>query len=190
MTTHENTIHNVVIENLACWTTKQEKQRYISKVLQKTFIFTRQKVVEYIDMSTGEIVQPKLAKQLGLVEYNYGIFVKERNEILNSLRKEAREFAVFILLFRNKRRGLSPNIQQVSEYYSKYSGKRVNNIRTRLLPQIMQRVVASDTLMMPPFQLSGKGVTAHEHLQEDFIAENTFFSLMFGRAYVVESEKP
>lgn len=185
MTHNEQTI---VLDNLACLSTEEQKQRYKSKILNKTFVFTRQKVTEYVDTSTGEIISPKLAKQLGMLEYNYGIFVKERNEILCSLRQEVKDFAAFILMFRNKRRGLSPNLRQVMHYYAKYTGKRMDNIKNRLLPQIMHKVVASDTLMMPPFQLSGKGVPAHEHLQEDFIAENTFFKLMRSKAYVVDSD--
>lgn len=181
--------HIISIDDLACYTTKEEKQRYRSKILNKTFLFTRSKVTEYIDMSTGEIISPALAKRLGVVEYNFGIFVKERNEILNSFRKEVFDFAQFILLFRNKRRGISPNIKQVIEYYSKYSSKRIDNIKNRLLPQVMNKIIASDTLLMPPFQLTSRTMTAQEHLQEDFVAENVFLSLMRRRSSAVEIEK-
>lgn len=175
------------IDDLRIFRTKSQVQRYKSKILNKTFTFTRQEVVEYLDIKTGEIISKATARRLGVVEYNYGIFVKERNEILDSFRKEVKDFAMFVLMFRNKRRGISPNIDQIVEYYSKYTGKRSSNIKSRLLPQIMHRVVASPTLLMPPFQIGDKGTPAYEHLKEDFIAENTFFTLMFRKAFKLES---
>ena len=72
------------------------------------------------------------------------------------------------------------------EYYSKFSGMRKNNIKTRLLPPLMNKVLHSSTLMMPPFQINDKKATAREHLQEDFIAENKFFDLMFKKAFRAE----
>jgi len=166
------------LETLACWRTQEEKQKYKSKILNKIFVFTRHKVVEYVDYRTGEIVSAEQAKHLGVTEYNYEPMTLERTTILDSFRKEVKEFALFVLIFRNKRRGVSPNIHQVVDYYSRYTGKRLNNIKSRLLPELYGRIISSDTLMMPPFQINDKRATAAEHLQEDFIAENKFFTLM------------
>lgn len=166
------------LDTLVCWKTQEEKQRYKSKILKKVFLFTRQKVIEYIDYRTGEIVSAEQAKHLGVTEYNYEPISLERTSILDTFRKEVKEFALFVLVFRNRRRGISPSIQQVLEYYSKYTGKRLNNIKSRLLPELYGKIIASDTLMMPPFQINDKIATAAEHLQEDFVAENKFFRLM------------
>lgn len=175
------------LKNLVCYTTKFEtKQKYHSKILNKTFYFSRHKVTEYLDMKTGEIISSIKAKQIGVMEFNYEPLTKEKNTILDSLRKEIRDFAKFVLLFRNKRRGLSPNLGQVVVYYSKYTGKRENNIKSRLLPNLMGKVIFSETLMMPPFQINDRFATAAEHLQEDFAAENKFFMMMQRKGCVVE----
>ncbi len=179
----ENTIK---IEDLVIYRTQKESKTYRSKILNKTFRFVRHKVIEYVNIKTGEIIPYALAKQIGVTEFDYEPLTEERNEILNSFRKEVKDFACFVLIFRNKRRGLSPNIEQVTEYYSKFSGMRKNNIKTRLLPPLMNKVLHSSTLMMPPFQINDKKATAREHLQEDFIAENKFFDLMFKKAFRAE----
>ena len=174
------------IEDLAIYSTTKEKKTYKSKILKKTFRFVRYKVKEYVNLKTGEIISFTFAKQIGVTEFDYEPLTQEKNEILDSFRKEVKDFALFVLVFRNKRRGLSPNIEQVVEYYSKYSGMRKNNIKARLLPSIMQKILYSDTLMMPPFQINDRKATAKEHLQEDFIAENKFFDLMFKKSFRVE----
>lgn len=179
----ENTIKP---EDLAVYRTQRESKTYRSKILNKTFRFVRYKVIEYVNIKTGEIIPYSFAKQIGITEFDYEPLTEERNEILDSFRKEVREFALFVLIFRNKRRGLSPNIEQVIEYYSKFSGMRKNNIKSRLLPPLMNKVLYSSVLMMPPFQINDKKATAGEHLQEDFIAENKFFNLMFKRAFRAE----
>ena len=174
------------IEDLACWRTELERRTYKSKILNKTFRFTRHRIIEYVNMWTGEIVSLEEAKRLGAYEFDYGHAIKERYEILDGLRQEVKDFAVFVLQFRNKRRGLSPNLKQVVEYYSKYTGKRIDNIKSRLLPHIMNKVVYSETLMMPPFQISGKKVQAHEHLHEDFVSESKFFMMMLKKSFRIE----
>ena len=173
-------------EQLTVYTTKTESQTYKSKILGKTFRFTREKVVEYLDPETGEILTLKQFKELGGVEYNHGVFIQERNEILDTFRSEVREFACFLLKFRNQRRGISPSVEKVVEYFSKFSGKRVNNINARLLPKMYGKVLANDNLLTTPFQLTDKRNHGYSHMQEDFIAENTFLDLMRMKQYKVE----
>ena len=104
----ENTIKP---EDLAVYRTQKESKTYRSKILNKTFRFVRYKVIEYVNIKTGEIIPYSFAKQIGITEFDYEPLTEERNEILESFRKEVREFALFVLIFRNKRRGLSPNIE-------------------------------------------------------------------------------
>lgn len=186
MNLHHNQQDTLKIEDLAIFRTQKESKIYKSKILKKSFRFVRHKVLEYVNLKTGEIIPFAFAKQIGVTEFDYEPLTKERNEILSSFRKEVKEFALFVLMFRNKRRGLSPNINQVMVYYSKLTGMRKNNIKTRLLPTLMNKVLFSETLMMPPFQISDKRATAKEHLQEDFIAEQKFFELMRKKAFEVE----
>jgi len=174
------------VKKLIIFTTEQESQVYKSKILGKTYRFTRQKVIEYLDPDTGEIIALKHFKQLGGVEYNYGVFAQERNEILDTLREEVKDFACFVLKFRNKRRGISPNLEKVLEYYSRFSSKRIDNIKSRLLPKLYGKVLSNDNLLMPPFQFSGKNEKAYSHIAEEFVAENTFIYLMRKKNFKVE----
>lgn len=182
----------VVIEyprlvNLACYKTVYEKKKYKSKILNKTFNFGRWKVLEYVDYKSGEIISAQTAKYLGVKEYNYEPLSSERIEILDSFRKEVKDFARFVLHFRNQRGGVSPSVQHVVEYYSKYTDKRKDNIERRLLPKLKNMVIASNTLLMPPFQIHGG--TRADHLMEDTEAENTFLTLMIRKRFSLEIEK-
>lgn len=174
------------VNKLVIFSTKQESQVYKSKILGKTYRFTRQKVTEYLDPETGEIIALKQFKQLGGIDYNYGVFAQERNEILDTLREEVKDFACFLLKFRNKRRGISPSLEKILEYYSRFSSKRINNIRNRLLPKLYGKVLSNDNLLMPPFQFSGKNEKAYSHIAEEFVAENTFLHLMKKKNFKVE----
>ena len=174
------------LENLVCYTTQVEHKIYTSKILGKKFRFTRHKVTEFLDLTTGEIISSQKAKKLGVTEYDYEPLTWERNTILGEFRKEVLDFARFVLKFRNKRRGVSPNVQGVAVYYSKYTGKRADDIQRRIVPKLYGTLLANDTLLMPPFQRNDRSATAAEHIAENTIAEFTFFQLMVRKFQVIE----
>ena len=173
------------LENLACYTTQVEHKIYTSKILGKKFRFTRHKVTEFFDLATGEIISSQQAKRLGVTEYDYEPLTWERNTILGEFRKEVLDFARFVLKFRNKRRGISPNIDQVVKYYAEYKDKNATKIRSRLLPHLMNKVLANETLLMPPFQVNDQRAGASAHLSENSEAEQTFFDLMVRKKYQI-----
>lgn len=173
------------VDSLVIWKTHQTKRlhkeklkdgRTISRYIDTVY------VTEYVDMSTGEILTPAQVKRLGIVEFDYKMTKLKQEAVLDKLRQEVKDFAVFLLKFRNKRRGISPSLEKVCEWYAEYTGKLVKNVNRYIEPLKQQGVLASDVLLMPVFQIPGRSTKASEHLQEDFLAESTFKEMMQRRA--------
>ena len=169
------------VDSLVIWKTHTKKRlhkeklkdgRTVSRYVDQTY------VTEYVDMSTGEILTPRQVKRLGIVEFDYKTTKLQQDAVLSTLRTESKEFANFVLRFRNKRRGLSPNIEKICEWYAEYTGQLPYNVQ-RMVPTLKKAgILASDTLMMPLFQIPGRSTKASEHLSEDFVAEEVFEELM------------
>lgn len=130
------------------------------------------KIVEYLDPSTGEIIQasnlrndPRVPSQIHVGEIQL-----LRLSLLNSLRKEVREFSVFVLQFRNNRRGVSPEMETLVEWYARLHGKRPSNVRRYVAVLQSAGFLAGESLLSPLFQRTGKTSTSKDHLGEDMLA--------------------
>lgn len=135
-------------------------------------------VTEYMDTTTGEIISAKQAKELGVQEIDSSLLALQRENILQSLRKEVRDFAVFVLKFRNKRRGITPNVNELCKMYAELHDRRATDVK-RLVPTLKKAgILASDDLMMPLFQNSGKNTKATDHLSEVFISQVIFDKML------------
>lgn len=176
----------VRVDNLCCYSTTPETKRYRSKVLNKTFVFQRSKVVEYIDLSTGEILDTQQAKALGVKEYDYAPLSLERDEILMTLRREVREFASFLLRFRNYEGGVSPSVEGVVKYYSLYMNKHIKHVN-RYLEQLKGKVLHTKDKLAKPFARLDKERTISDLYGQDAKAENTFLFMML-RKYHLHGE--
>jgi hypothetical protein len=139
------------------------------------------KIVEYLDPSTGEIIQasdvrndPRLPPEI-----HFGEILLLRQSLLDSMRKEVREFALFVLNFRNNRRGVTPEIDTLVDWYAHLQGKRPSNIRRYV--QVLEDVgfLAGSSLLSRLFQRTGKRTAARDHLGEDVIARRKYFALRF-----------
>lgn len=133
-------------------------------------------VEEYIDLSTGEIIKtvhlrndPRVPPQIYV-----GEIMLQRQAMMNSFRKEVREFAYFVLKFRNNRRGITPTIDTLVEWYARINEKRVSNVRRYV--NVLERagLLAGSSLLSPLFQSTGKTKTTKDHLGEDFSASTQF----------------
>lgn len=126
-------------------------------------------ITEYVDTLTGEILQAtelRNDKELWQVMYASERCM-QREFILSSLRPEVREFALFVLRFRNQRRGVTPSFEGLVKWYAELSGKRPDNVR-RYIPVLTDAgIIAGESLLGPLFQIAGKSVAAGEHLCED-----------------------
>lgn len=92
-------------------------------------------VAEYLDMTTGEIIDAKTINALGMKAIRPE--ARQRREAkLNSLRKEVRQFAVFLLKFRSQLGGFLLPLDQLVRWYGTLEGKEAKHIR-RYLPRLV-----------------------------------------------------
>jgi hypothetical protein len=138
-------------------------------------------ITAYVDMQTGEVIAAKVLKDNPEVlptdvwpTVRTSERMLQREFILGSLREEVREFAVFILQFRNQRRGVTPGIDQLVKWYAILSGKQACHVRRYVKPLEEAGVVAGSSVLGPLFQIAGKGVSASKHLGEDAEAARKF----------------
>lgn len=147
------------------------------------------KVTEYLDQSTGEIIQasdlrddPRVPPQV-----HFGEIQLLRQALIASLRKEVREFALFVLLFRNNRRGVTPEIDTLVDWYANLHGKRPSNVRRYIVALEKAGFLAGSSLLSRLFQRTGRQATARDHLGEDAAARRVYFALRFKAGFGVVS---
>lgn len=102
--------------------------------------------------------------------------ILQKEYILSTLRKEPREFANFVLQFRNKRRGLTPGINELCEWYALYTGKSSCHVRRYVKNLVEVGILVSnnqDTLM-PLFQQYDKSAKSTDVMSELFEATVKF----------------
>lgn len=132
--------------------------------------------VEWVNLETGEILSKYEVTKLGHIAYDYGIMVLQREYLLNSLRKELKEFALFVLEFRNQRRGITPGIDELCRWYAELKGQKHWNVK-RMVSKLVQAGILSrdnNDVMMPLFQLKGTGLTSKAFLTEMREARSKF----------------
>lgn len=138
-------------------------------------------ITNYVDMETGEIIDAvalKNAPECWPTIY-FSERVLQRGFILASLRKEVREFALFILAFRNQRRGVTPGVDGLVKWYAELTGKQACHVRRYLQPLEDTGILVGSSLLGPLFQIAGSSTTASAHLGEDFRASAEFMLMLF-----------
>lgn len=139
-------------------------------------------VTQYVDQETGEIISARDAiKSERVHEVRYGEAVLRREATVAALRPEVRAFALFVLEFRNQRRGITPGMDTLVEWYARLHGKRPDNVR-RLVPKLHAGgIMAGESLVCPLFQFKGRSTRAAAYAGEDAAARVKFMA-MLGRA--------
>ncbi|WP_250512850.1 hypothetical protein [Caballeronia sp. INDeC2] len=139
-------------------------------------------VVEWFDETTGEILSDPEARTRA--DYRYPVRTSERQLqrefILSELRPEVRAFAQFVLKFRNRRRGLTPGIDQLARWYAQLTGKQTGHVRRYIAKLEDAKVIAGRTssVLYPLWQLAGSSTFPADHLREDIYAEALFLSML------------
>jgi plasmid stabilization system protein ParE len=146
---------------------------------QKVTRYKAPVITEYVDLQTGEIVPASHLKNNPAVwpTLHLGESVLRRQAVLDSLRSEVRSLASFILLFRNHRRGVTPDVDTLVEWYARLHNKRAANVRRNVKTLEKAGVLAGASLLSPLFQFSGKKAKAADHLGEDVAARGKYFKL-------------
>ncbi|TCS38373.1 hypothetical protein EDC30_102110 [Paucimonas lemoignei] len=126
-------------------------------------------VTEYVDMRTGEVIPAKTLRNNP--EVWPVVYLSEnalrRQAVLNTLREEVRHFALFVLSFRNHRRGVTPGMDKLVVWYARLNEQRPANVRRNVKTLEKTGILAGSSLLGPLFQFSGRHTKAREHLGED-----------------------
>lgn len=138
-------------------------------------------ITEYLDVETGEIIHASILRNDPRVpsQIHLGEILLLRQALLDSLRREVRQFALFVLCFRNNRRGITPGIETLVEWYARLHGKRPSNVRRYVAVLEDKGLLAGSSLLSRLFQRTGNRALANEHLGEDVEARRKYFALRF-----------
>jgi len=144
--------------------------------------YLAQVVTQYVDQETGEIISGKDAiKSERIHEVRYGENVLLREATIAALRPEVRAFALFVLEFRNQRRGITPGMDTLVKWYAQLHGKQACHVR-RLVPKLHDGgIMAGEALVSRLFQIKDKSARASAHVGED-AAARVKFMLMLSQA--------
>jgi len=108
-----------------------------------SFTFTKRgkikKVIEYLDVKTGEIIPSDKA---GIKVIKPDAMLERLNR-LDALKDSVKDFALFLLSFRNKACGFLVPIEVIVKWYSIYSSKQVQHTR-RLIQSLIQAKILSN----------------------------------------------
>jgi hypothetical protein len=179
----EEDTHKIELENLEVYTVNQIKIIELNVPIlidgKEVHRFSLLKISECVDKTTGEIIPFSQAEELGFSQMiQSGLLMKQREAILNSLRKEVKDFALFVLKFRNKRGGITPHIDKLCRMYAELHDLRSTNVRRYIKKLKDANILASDQLLCPLFQIYNRSVSSKEHLSEDCIAGNVFIRML------------
>ena len=105
----------------------------------------------------------------------------ERQRRLDSLREEVRAFAVFVLHFRNEACGFLVPMDTIKSWYSKYSGKRSDNINRYIQKLIDGGILENEIQLTKVFMLNNPNRSKKDALGDVFRAESKFSILMLSK---------
>ena len=175
--------YEIQLENLEIFTVNQVRVIELSAPIKidgkDVHRFSLLKISECVDKTTGEIIPFSQAEELGFSQMiQSGLLMKQREAILNSLRKEVKDFALFVLKFRNKRGGITPHIDKLCRMYAELHNVRSTNVRRYIKKLKDANILANDQLLCPLFQIYNRNASSKEHLSEDCIAGNIFIRML------------
>lgn len=134
-------------------------------------------VTEYVDLATGEIINAESAQRLGVRSIRPDAMMR-RMKKLDSLRKEPREFANFLLKFRDGRCKFLMPIDNIVNWYSKLTGKELHHVRRYFPALIKAEILDTDQVLNEDFMIhnpsAGKGAAKGDL----FRAYNIFDQMM------------
>lgn len=118
------------------------------------------RVSEYVDVDTGEIISASVATALGVRTIRPDA-MQRRLIALDSLRREPRCFAEFLLKFRNQHGQFLVSIDELVGWYARLTDNKASNVRRYFKPLIAAGVLDDDLMLAKDFMIlnpkSGKG---------------------------------
>lgn len=132
------TQHSPQIEHLAVFTTKTFRGKL--------------QVVEYVDVTTGEILPAEVVQKMGVRSIRPDASHR-RLKKLDALRKEPREFADFLLQFRNQRCGFLLPLEGIVDWYATMTRKQPNHVRRYFVPLAQAGILDTDQMLHKDFMI-------------------------------------
>lgn len=157
----------------------QEVKKTVGNLAILTVMGSKRKplVTEYVDVTTGEIYDAETAYKLGVRAIRPDAMMR-RTKKLDSLRKEPREFANFLLKFRDGRCKFLVPLDTIISWYSKLTGKDTHHIR-RYFPSLVKAEILDDDLMLnEDFMINNPNAGKAAAKGDLFRAHNIFDQMM------------
>lgn len=124
-----------------------EQEFSTSNLFVYTYKFARDSgrmhVVEYVDISTGEIIPKELAQ----IKEIRPEAMLERFKRLDSLRVEVRNFCTFLLRFRNQACGFLVPISTLFKWYATLHNRKTSHVK-RYLPVLIEAGILQDSITL------------------------------------------
>lgn len=117
--------------------------------------------------ATGEIFA---ADDLKLPHLDLASLYSSRAKVFDKLRTELQNLVTFVLLFRNHRRGLTPDFKTVCKWYGELKGVRPDNIARHGKRLKELGILVNDTTLGPLWQKTG--ARPRDVFTEEFEADN------------------
>lgn len=148
-------------------------------------------VTHYIDPATGEIFEAKALRNdpEHWPAFPFGENVLLRQAILSSLRKEVRSFALFVLAFRNNRRGVTPSVGDLVKMYAVLHDQQAHNVRRYVKRLEEVGIIVGSSLLGPLFQFAGRKLKAREHIGEDAAASVRYLVMRMKNSSALDSSQ-
>jgi len=133
---------------------------------------------EWIDMEAGELMTAKEFKAYGIpvpAQFRYGLRMLEQEHILNTLRREVRDFAAFLMLMRNSAGGFVRSMDELMTAYAEKGGSltarqladRKGNLKKMVGKLIEVGILNNERMLSKLFMRLGK-LDAEGVTQDDF----------------------
>ncbi|WP_430227521.1 hypothetical protein [Paraburkholderia tropica] len=134
-------------------------------------------ILEWLDPVTGELIPDEQARSDRRYRFPFRAGEKQlqREMVLSGLRTEPRKFAQFVIQFRNRRRGITPGIQQLAKWYGQQHDKRLDNVKRYIKPLMEVEILESDSLVGPLWKQDGN---SRDDTAENANAVLTYFNQM------------
>lgn len=135
------------------------------------------RVVEWLDRGTGEILSDANARKDPRYQHLLRVSerCRQRDFVLSNLRPEVRAFAIFVMQFRNRRRGITPGVQTLVKWYAQYTNRRPDNVRRYIQRLQDAKILESDSLVGKLWQITDVSAI---HAQEDAKAFLRFTAML------------
>lgn len=136
----------------------------------------RQKAREYLDLSTGEILEASIAKTMGVTVIRPDT-ASRRLRKLRTLRKEPRDFARFLLRFRDRQCKFLVSMETLVSWYAHITGRAAKNIRRYFEALIRGGILEEDLMLQEDFMVKHPRA-GKESTKGDTFRAHTILSLL------------